>query len=206
MPKKKKKGWKVILFDGETVEGYFRPGKYAGSRYEKIFGRLDCPSGKQKMKPENRVFFADWEHAIEAGYRPCKVCKPDVIRVGDRLSCFHPAMKEPHVAIFSTNPRPYPDKPMVCFYVALNWEEECNEPGMACSAQLNLETWYPYPTAIKKAIKWGEKLGLPVIENGIIDETVHYVPEQDQAKEQIQKIEELMGAEEAIALTYPTFG
>jgi len=51
------------------------PGKYAGWRPGKIFGRLDCRSG-MRMKKENRVFFLTWEDAIAAGYRPCKNCKP----------------------------------------------------------------------------------------------------------------------------------
>ncbi len=51
------------------------PGKYAGWKKGKIFGRLDCASGK-KMKKENRVFFLTWQDAINSGYRPCKKCKP----------------------------------------------------------------------------------------------------------------------------------
>ena len=51
------------------------PGKYAGWKKGKIFGRLDCKSGK-RMKKENRVFFLSWQDAINAGYRPCKNCKP----------------------------------------------------------------------------------------------------------------------------------
>jgi len=53
-----------------------RKGFYAGSRGDKIFGRLDCPSGLRKLKPENRVFFLTWKDAVESGYRPCKVCHP----------------------------------------------------------------------------------------------------------------------------------
>jgi methylphosphotriester-DNA--protein-cysteine methyltransferase len=52
-----------------------RPGAYAGIRTQKIFGRLDCWSGKRAYK-ENRVFFLTWEDAIEAGYRPCRHCRP----------------------------------------------------------------------------------------------------------------------------------
>lgn len=198
---KKKKGYTVVL-NGETVNDYFRPGKYAGSRKEKVFGRLDCSSGKKLMKAENRIFFAGWEDAIEAGYRPCKICKPDIIRLGDKLSCFHPALDLTHVAIFSTNPRPYPKKPMVCFYVTLKWAEETDESGVEMVAQSDLETWFPYPTAIKKAIKWGEKLGLPVIEHGIIDETVHYVSDKPPNKEQLIQTEEIQNSDETSVLCY----
>jgi methylphosphotriester-DNA--protein-cysteine methyltransferase len=51
------------------------PGRYAGWKKGKIFGRLNCGSGK-KMKKENRVFFLSWKDAINSGYRPCKKCKP----------------------------------------------------------------------------------------------------------------------------------
>ena len=64
-----------VLKDGKIIESKI-PGKYAGHRPEKIFGRLDCPSGLRKMRKENRVFFLTWEDAIAAGYRPCKICKP----------------------------------------------------------------------------------------------------------------------------------
>ncbi|WP_298627430.1 Ada metal-binding domain-containing protein [uncultured Legionella sp.] len=39
----------------------------------KIYGTLDCKSGK-RMKRENRVFFKTEEEAIENGYRPCGHC------------------------------------------------------------------------------------------------------------------------------------
>ncbi|MFW6230841.1 MAG: Ada metal-binding domain-containing protein [Nanoarchaeota archaeon] len=64
-----------ILKDNEIILSE-RPGEYAGYRPGKIFGTLDCPSGKRKMKKENRVFFHSLEDAIHEGYRPCKICKP----------------------------------------------------------------------------------------------------------------------------------
>ncbi len=51
------------------------PGRLAGNRPRKIFGRLDCTSG-MRTKKKNRVFFRSYEEAIEQGYRPCKNCKP----------------------------------------------------------------------------------------------------------------------------------
>ncbi|MCW9705647.1 Ada metal-binding domain-containing protein [Fodinibius salsisoli] len=45
----------------------------AGNRNLKIYGRLDCSSGK-RMNPENRVFFKSEEEAKEQGYRPCGHC------------------------------------------------------------------------------------------------------------------------------------
>ena len=51
------------------------PGKYAGYKRGKIFGRLDCISG-MRMKKENRVFFHTIEDAVSQDYRPCKNCRP----------------------------------------------------------------------------------------------------------------------------------
>lgn len=63
-----------VLKDGKIIESEI-PGRYAGWRPGKIFGRLDCRSG-MRMKKENRVFFLSWEDAIAQGYRACKKCKP----------------------------------------------------------------------------------------------------------------------------------
>jgi methylphosphotriester-DNA--protein-cysteine methyltransferase len=46
---------------------------YAGNVHLKIFGRLDCRSGK-RMRKENRVFFETQEEAITLGFRPCGHC------------------------------------------------------------------------------------------------------------------------------------
>src|SRR5215211_6528627 len=45
----------------------------AGNSKLKIYGRLNCKSGK-RMKKENRVFFTSEEEAIEQGFRPCGNC------------------------------------------------------------------------------------------------------------------------------------
>ena len=52
-----------------------RPGAYAGIATQKIFGRLDCWSGKKALK-KNRIFFLRWQDALDAGYRPCGHCHP----------------------------------------------------------------------------------------------------------------------------------
>lgn len=46
-----------------------------GYRKNKIYGLLNCNSGK-RMKTENRVFFTNEQEAIAAGYRPCGNCMP----------------------------------------------------------------------------------------------------------------------------------
>ncbi|WP_433755054.1 Ada metal-binding domain-containing protein [Nocardia sp. CA-135398] len=56
------------------------PGRYGGHRRGKLYGRLDCPSALRALARghyrAHRVFFADEQIAIAAGYRPCAVCLP----------------------------------------------------------------------------------------------------------------------------------
>ncbi|WP_063037307.1 Ada metal-binding domain-containing protein [Nocardia pseudovaccinii] len=56
------------------------PGRYGGHRRGKLYGRLDCPSALRALARghyrAHRVFFADEQTAITAGYRPCAVCLP----------------------------------------------------------------------------------------------------------------------------------
>ena len=72
------KQYKVMGPDGKIFLSE-TPGRYAGWNGKRkdrlIFGRLDCKSG-MRMKKENRVFFHSWADAIAAGFRPCKLCKP----------------------------------------------------------------------------------------------------------------------------------
>jgi methylated-DNA-[protein]-cysteine S-methyltransferase len=60
------------------------PGTLGGHRRSKGYGRLDCPSALQWIAKghyvAHRVFFADEETAIAAGYRPCAVCLPERYR------------------------------------------------------------------------------------------------------------------------------
>jgi len=69
MPKKYR-----LIKNGSSVKSAL-PGRYAGWKKGKIFGRLTCASGL-RMKEENRVFFRSWEDAVAAGYRPCRHCHP----------------------------------------------------------------------------------------------------------------------------------
>jgi len=49
--------------------------KYIGNARSKKFHRPDC-EWAQKIAPGNKVEFKTREEAVEAGYVPCKVCKP----------------------------------------------------------------------------------------------------------------------------------
>jgi hypothetical protein len=55
----------LLIRSGKIVLG--------GNIMLKIYGRLDCDSGK-RMKIRNRVFFESEAEAITLGYRPCGHC------------------------------------------------------------------------------------------------------------------------------------
>lgn len=56
------------------------PGQVGGHRRRKIYGRLDCRSARRALAAggyaTHRVFFADKDTAVAAGYRPCAACLP----------------------------------------------------------------------------------------------------------------------------------
>jgi hypothetical protein len=56
------------------------PGTLGGHRRNKVYGTLDCPGARYWIARghyvKHRVFFADEETAIAAGYRPCARCMP----------------------------------------------------------------------------------------------------------------------------------
>ena len=71
--------YKLIGPDGQPYLSE-RPGTLGGHRRNKLYGQLDCPSALRWLAKghivRHRVFFADEETAIAAGYRPCAVCLP----------------------------------------------------------------------------------------------------------------------------------
>lgn len=52
---------------------------FGGNRRLKIYGTLQCHSGK-RMKRENRVFFETSHEASAEGYRPCGHCMKEKYR------------------------------------------------------------------------------------------------------------------------------
>ena len=56
------------------------PGTLGGHRRSRIYGRLDCAGALRWIARgryvRHRVFFADEQTAIAAGYRPCAGCMP----------------------------------------------------------------------------------------------------------------------------------
>jgi len=65
MPFTRSRKLKVLIDAGKV--------KLGGNRKLKIYGTMDCSSGK-RMKAENRVFFESEVEAASAGYRPCGHC------------------------------------------------------------------------------------------------------------------------------------
>ena len=55
-----------ILLDAKRI-------MFAGNQKLKIYGKLNCASGK-RMKAENRVFFESKGEAVAQGFRPCGHC------------------------------------------------------------------------------------------------------------------------------------
>lgn len=53
--------------------------QFAGHRKLKIYGTLDCASGK-RMHRGNRVFFTSADEAIQLGFRPCGHCMKEAYR------------------------------------------------------------------------------------------------------------------------------
>lgn len=69
--------YKLIGSDGKPYESA-TPGTLGGHRKDRIYGRFDCPGAARAIARggyvTQRVFFADEDTAIVAGYRPCAVC------------------------------------------------------------------------------------------------------------------------------------
>ena len=60
------------------------PGTLGGHRRNRVYGRPDCAGAQRWIAKghyvKHRVFFADEETAIAAGYRPCAGCMPERYR------------------------------------------------------------------------------------------------------------------------------
>jgi O-6-methylguanine DNA methyltransferase len=73
-------GEKVGLLEGEGVSVKELAGSpYLATPTTGIFCHATCPNAR-RIKPENRRRFRSTEAATNAGYRPCRVCRPVVAR------------------------------------------------------------------------------------------------------------------------------
>jgi methylphosphotriester-DNA--protein-cysteine methyltransferase len=77
------KTYTLLGADGRPYQSAAK-GQWGGHRRTKVYGRLDCPSALRAIErggyTRHRVFFADEETAIKAGYRPCAICCRDRYR------------------------------------------------------------------------------------------------------------------------------
>ncbi|MTE15809.1 Ada metal-binding domain-containing protein [Nocardia aurantiaca] len=77
MPESAGREYTLLGADGRRYRSR-TPGALGGHRRLKIYGRLDCPAALRALARggyiAHRVFFADEDTAIAAGYRPCAVC------------------------------------------------------------------------------------------------------------------------------------
>lgn len=72
--------YRLVDSSGKEYESKV-PGNFGGHKRLKIYGRLDCKSAARYIEKgqyvQHRVFFANEEIAIKAGYRPCTKCMPE---------------------------------------------------------------------------------------------------------------------------------
>jgi Metal binding domain of Ada len=74
-----KKTYWLLGSDGQKHESAL-PGTLGGNAKQRIYGRLDCGAALASVRRHGeaytryRVFFADEEAALGAGYRPCGSC------------------------------------------------------------------------------------------------------------------------------------
>ena len=75
----KEKTYTLVGADGKLYQSN-TPGTLGGYRRNKLYGRFDCRSALRAIAKggyvKHRVFFANEQTAINAGYRPCAVCMP----------------------------------------------------------------------------------------------------------------------------------
>jgi methylphosphotriester-DNA--protein-cysteine methyltransferase len=90
------KQYTLLGADGRPYQSA-TPGIYGGNRRSKLYGRLDCPAALRAIARGGyatyRVFFADEQTALRAGYRPCAVCLPGKYAAwkANRLSALAPS-------------------------------------------------------------------------------------------------------------------
>ncbi len=77
------KTYRLLGADGTPYQSAAK-GQWGGHDRTRIYGRLDCPSALRAIArggyARHRVFFADEQTAIAAGYRPCGTCCKDRYR------------------------------------------------------------------------------------------------------------------------------
>ncbi len=164
-----------LLKKGVEITSYI-PGRYAGNTTHKIFGRLDCESGKRLMHKENRVFFASWKDAIKCGYRPCEKCKPTQTDKYPEQEAFKDSLlAKPHIALWESGPSSdnFPQRTRN-WHVYLNWQDKNAKKGRYRQIVLSEDLLYKWARDI--AIERGKKCNLPVLKHRREDFRVIGIP------------------------------
>lgn len=179
-----KKKWNLYSKDLGRYQSS-EPGRFAAITTQRIAGRLDCHSGKQ-AKPKNRIFLRYLEDMPE-GFRACKICRPEVLRVGDRLDYLEERAdtleREPHVSLWATGIVRKNDTYEPCrWYVAMNWKHR--KGRRLFSGQHTLSKHHLYHKAFSLALKEGRRLNIPVIKHGLLDIVVLWLPTRRSTAEQ----------------------
>lgn len=191
-----KKTW--TLYSKER--GYYQspePGQFAAVTTQKIAGRLDCHSGTN-AKPENRIFLRYLED-VPKGFRSCKICKPELLRAGDRLDYLEKRADElqdkPHISLWATGMlKEGKDEYEPCrWYVALNWQRDAD--GKQLHGQHTLSKHHRYHKTFSLALKEGQRLNIPVIKHDIVDIVVLWLPTQVSTTKQEKLVKSLQSGD-----------
>jgi hypothetical protein len=93
--------YQLVQRDGTLLESA-TPGMLGGNATLRIYGRLDCARAVAALPlgyARHRVFFADEQAAIDAGYRPCGRCMPvpyAIWKAGPQPGTAYPWHTGPH--------------------------------------------------------------------------------------------------------------
>jgi hypothetical protein len=111
------------------------------------------------------------------GFRPCRICRPEVLRAGDRLDYLEKRARRlerrPHVSLWASGMlKPGKDEYEPCrWYAALNWSPD-GEHG----AQHTLSRHHRYQKALSLAMREGRRLNLPVIKHSNTEMVIMWLP------------------------------
>lgn len=150
-----------VLRKGKKIAALI-PGRYAGNKTHKIFGRLDCKSGKH-MHKENRVFFASWVDAIAEGYKPCRKCQPTHSDTyPEHQAVQEELLKKLHIGLWTSPPGP--GKTLRVWHIRLNWQDKNAKKG--AYREIKIQDCEVYRNARNAAIRLGAEYNLPVLHRG----------------------------------------
>ena len=104
---------------------------------------------------------------------------------------------EPHVGLWKPGPAPSKVWPEECepgkdWYVAINWFHSRGFMSGGEGGQINVmeeRQFATYDEASALATEWGERLGLPVIEQGL---ELIWLPNEEQSEEQKARVAKIM--------------